>query len=94
MSPHTPGPWTVQDGKVSAFNIIANTRKGVPKIIAQIGGYFRVDREANAYLIAAAPDLLAACYQAISVLRHLNYLDGKSVEEKQILDAIHKAEGK
>ena len=55
---HTPGPWVSGDGMttgrlVSAPNVTAKARRNV----AHVGG---PDREANARLIAAAPDLLDA----------------------------------
>ena len=51
-------------------------------------------REAIADMLSVEKDLLAACHQALSVLVHVNFLGGKSVEEKQIRAAIVKAEGR
>ena len=66
MSEHTPGPWHVSS-KASTV-IFASER-----LIASAGGYTSnteqesvvSENEANARLIAAAPDLLAACVAAI-----------------------------
>ncbi len=60
---HTPGPWTVR----YQYNVFAGKRS-----IAGCGGYTSNDPNedthevnmANAHLIAAAPDLLAACKEA------------------------------
>jgi len=51
-TPHSPGPWTVGTGWIKA----ANGRK----VCADFPGIYRDDgeSEANARLIAAAPDLL------------------------------------
>jgi hypothetical protein len=78
----TPGPWTLRE-TTSGGAIVTRGETQSTQIVPM----------ADARLIAAAPDLLAACHQAISVLKHVNFLDGKSVEEKQISDAIAKAEG-
>ena len=85
---HTPGPWQVQivDGVVS---------------VVHEGGFvfdsaFEVDEgpgEADAHLIAAAPDLLAACEVALkSAISFLG--DGEtSPVRRKLLAAIRKAEG-
>jgi hypothetical protein len=54
---HTPGPWTYPGG---TGNLIG----GPDRLrVADLGGLERSpdERQANARLIAAAPDLLAAC---------------------------------
>ncbi len=65
MNKHTPGPWIVvyraeQDGKggSSQFSIEANISPAMKKIIAEVGRWGTDENEANARLIAAAPDLL------------------------------------
>lgn len=59
MSKHTPGPWVVfqMDGKFIVMPA------GRPGDIADIED--RVESEANACLIAAAPDLLAVLQDAV-----------------------------
>ena len=62
MSEHTPGPWELawEDGK---HGVIGQTTGG--KLVAIVGNNpddgRNDERKANARLIAAAPDLLAAC---------------------------------
>ena len=54
---HTPGPWeTYGDDK---SDIRPATKAGKNRIIAQCPGY-KTERQANARLIAAAPELLEA----------------------------------
>lgn len=53
MTAHTPGPWHVIDGGI--WVDCANN-----KPVALISCRHGVERDANAALIAAAPDLLAA----------------------------------
>lgn len=53
---HTPGPWVVtRGGQSEPFSIEASTRT-----VALVKSC-RNEADANARLIAAAPDLLAAC---------------------------------
>ncbi|MFA5377170.1 MAG: hypothetical protein WC455_15570 [Dehalococcoidia bacterium] len=67
---HTPGPWEVykgHDGKLGQTHILAhnpNTKLSDYAVAVMVDG-----NEADARLIAAAPDLLAACEQALRVLR-------------------------
>jgi hypothetical protein len=57
MSEHTPGPWIP-----SASRVNANNDESICWIAPLVGHDVCGDREiANARLIAAAPDLLAAC---------------------------------
>lgn len=63
--PHTPGPWTAQPrykGERAPFEILANHGADSPALILALshGGFNVEDANANARLIAAAPDLLAA----------------------------------
>ncbi len=54
---HVPGPWIDQPGTTTGRIVIAPDQPKVRKNIAACGG---PNRDANARLIAAAPDLLAA----------------------------------
>lgn len=59
MSNHTPGPWTVKASRyVQRQAIVAGASCG-HDLIAEVMGS-NGENEANARLIAAAPDLLAA----------------------------------
>ncbi len=65
---HTPGPWMfLPDGERGQFVIL--TKLGHRLDIAETYGWPSTPREANARLIAAAPDLLAAAQRALA---HLN----------------------
>jgi hypothetical protein len=61
MSKHTPGPWTagIHGLTVDAVHPVRNDATGTTPV-AFISGYFGEAQEANARLIAAAPELLAA----------------------------------
>lgn len=87
---YTPGPWRVECGASYAYRVVASTksRKSV-KAVCQVGGFFREDREANAQLISAAPDLLEACKAVVS-----HHQGQKSEIGMMLQAAITKAERK
>jgi len=96
-SKHTPGPWEASEGETyRRYDIEA-----VGGIIAQTEGDTETD-EANANLIAAAPDMLKALKDSILLIRHWGSgeaLSDARIWEKQesvckaICAAIAKAEG-
>jgi hypothetical protein len=102
MSKHTPGPWEF-DG---TSYIWADMSSG--KMIAQIRGWGWLqkkgeeaaiaEQEANAHLIAAAPELLEACASiVVSIASKTKYLEGCDCADCQsirlVYAAIAKAEG-
>ena len=75
MSKHTPGPWAVyvQDDGDRIHAVFSENQQGNGgiKAIAQedsiaVPGLNHPDREANARLISAAPDLLAALVEMVA----------------------------
>jgi len=88
---HTPGPWRA---------VVRSNQKGIRNVAVDLpprGAWFpsataafTKEDVANARLIAAAPDLLAACKTA---LRHLCDTDACH-EGKLVRAAIAKAEGR
>ena len=96
MSKHTPGPWRI--GK-DPFSFESVNFGGIGKVFEPIAGgnKFKEDvaiAEANAHLIAAAPELLEACkVMADWCNSHLG--QGKEPECTDLLaSAIAKAEDK
>lgn len=97
---HTPGPWQVLIDPTDEWpKVVAGSKIG--KIIANVnpesfcGGVAELvdmPAEANARLIAAAPDLLAALKEAIKIVP----LGSTKVAEwvPRAMDAIDKAEGR
>ena len=90
---HTPGPWeTYGDDK---SDIRPATKAGKNRIIAQCPGY-KTERQANARLIAAAPDLLEALQRAVAcgIVPTTSVLDGGAAsysEQVRTADAIRAA---
>lgn len=95
---HTPGPWRIEQGIY-----IMPPENSTQFSICKMGGIQREEsRKANARLIAAAPDLLAAAKRAqelISSAIDLEYVSGKpgdpaAVIWRELDAAIAKAEGR
>lgn len=63
MGKHTPGPWTVDESHINGSINAGNKHIAMANFYNSPDENFRVDREqqiANAQLISAAPELLAA----------------------------------
>jgi hypothetical protein len=86
---HTPGPWEVRDkfyiGRAGRMSLAEVKSGDVPAEDVE-------QHMANARLIAAAPDLLAACKAAAMKLAH-SPLDRISVAFEMLEAAIAKATG-
>lgn len=96
---HTPGPWELSEGNTSIWGIsplnarvrLANIQKHSP-----MNG---IDWEANARLIAAAPEMLAALHEARAYIDTVIELDGSVNDEngamlRMLNILIAKAEGR
>jgi hypothetical protein len=90
---HTPGPWTAKRVGGGNLTVFGNNRFAICFM-----GYLSSDdeeasdlpnAEANAALIASAPDLLAACRVALSALGGRN-----NEASERIKAALAKAEGR
>jgi len=85
---HTPGPWAASP----YMNI--TSRNGTVAKTEQMPGNDEAERKANAHLIAAAPDLLSALREMMSVFQDHEQYDEESAEVVSIARAaIAKAEG-
>lgn len=96
MSAHTPGPWGIvrhpKPAQVKSILSVGFTANGMASIAWLTGG--AIHQDANARLIAAAPDLLAALRALVEA--QPNYPSGGYVERyvMRAKAAIAKAEGK
>ena len=74
MNKHTPGPWKNQrwndDELIMEVNDSTGWREKYPEAyIAKLGGWgYSKHGEANARLIATAPDLLAECKRILDII--------------------------
>jgi hypothetical protein len=66
---HTPGPWEVNGYRDSDEGLTVEARGGEVAFIASTTGYAHADI-ANAFLIAAAPDMLTLIETAIFSIEH------------------------
>ena len=94
MSGHTPGPWGIFNIDNYTIGECENT-KTLGRVIAvtahhSVNPFYGIENEeakANARLVAAAPDLLAACKEAEQKFRV------ETETYKMLVAAIAKAEG-
>lgn len=102
---HTPGPWEVADLPHGTLSIVVRTKspnktKFGASRYAAIGGFDRSDLDqyaealANARLIAAAPDLLEACWAMVTSFHGVEWME-KHMQESIAMGraAIAKATG-
>jgi hypothetical protein len=103
IAKHIPGPWRLKLQRYGGYRVF-KLFKDLPE-----GGYFEVgdfrsvasksepneETIANATLIAAAPDLLAACHLAMQFWYsdHPNDTSESIAAKHAIREAINKAEG-
>lgn len=93
MAKHTPGPWAVEIALLVAHRLPDGTAQRVCECT------MGKEAEANARLIAAAPDLLDACREAAGVFHSLVseevwYASSQPAELLRKLEAaVKKAEG-
>jgi hypothetical protein len=86
MSKHTPGPWTLKVGPFGEHSIKAPDKKSVASVLQK-----RADVEANARLIAAAPELLEVAKACLTAREKFGLAD---LDLTRTLKAvIEKAEG-
>lgn len=84
---HTPGPWTVKGRKMEA-RIHGNVEGGPVAIVPYVTEWAsNVYDEANARLIAAAPDLLAALVKLEDFMRWAQ----DNADTRGFLDAVDHA---
>jgi hypothetical protein len=77
---HTPGPWTQYRDSRGNVRIQGNVQGGPVAFIEEMNNTGGTEQDhANARLIAAAPDLLAACQEIIDGM-----VDGKNSTNKNV----------
>ena len=93
-TPHTPGPWTIDDGMISLEDqcriLLNNTGTDSEWVCVGINDHEGMEavvalcHPTNAPLIAAAPDLLVALEQCVPlIVAHANY-SGEGVPTLQV----------
>jgi len=69
MSKHTPGPWKLSHTRIQGFRVSDSTGWGVAVVLKD------TNDEANARLIAAAPQMKAALQEITKILPTLKELE-------------------
>jgi hypothetical protein len=100
---HTPGPWkvsqhtTFKDGKLVEYPVVyPNGDYSKDKPLCRVfDGFESIDGQANAILIAAAPELLEKLEYAMGLLKEANDLHGfrNAVFVREMEKLIQKARG-
>ena len=92
---HTPGPWIICDKQEEPRTVKIGTGENGWLGVAQSFGDTQAEATANAKLIAAAPDLLAAAKDALTwIKRDIKHMDPYNFGVINLELAIAKAEGK
>lgn len=101
MSKHTPGPWWHDDDGFVRADVGTSGDFVYSAPVADPHATKDIDpdeREANAHLIAAAPDLLAACEAVLPIIESLDSAKEEGDDDEplaaQLRAAIAKAKGK
>lgn len=87
---HTPGPWRYSGPNSGEIFGWMGQKQDIPLVIAKVGGYWDGEQEANARLIAAAPDLLEAVEHALRLLDKPR----NSVDEEEVCVVLRAAKSK
>jgi hypothetical protein len=87
---HTPGPWAIFKVRLSGMFLIG---KAADVDLANSDGHAMADNEADARLIAAAPDLLAALEVCAEELRNISSNVLMNAAYQNARAAISKATG-
>jgi hypothetical protein len=94
---HTPGPWVVEDSRKLPKRLRQNIimvvaeKGGMPGLIVNQGAITKED-EANARLIAAAPDLLAALKRVLKAEDDYFYLTDDSHSRSEHIKELSAAD--
>jgi hypothetical protein len=84
---HTPGPWTITDDFISVWAKRNGITTEIARLDSSVNGLSPQESLADAYFMAAAPDLLAACQK----ICRLVFRDKSGVQRIE-LDQYQRAE--
>jgi hypothetical protein len=93
MKQHTPGPWAIESPDISGAPFRVRKAENHPQgdlTICHVNPYLAYESEANARLIAAAPDLLQAVEDFL-LLATLHDWEGAAIDNAR--EALRKAKG-
>jgi len=82
MSDHTPGPWKVDNHQDSDHHVINPDSGNWIFVLHHNGEKSIVEQNANAHIIAEAPNLLKACEESLAII--VEYMDAKGSPSLEI----------
>lgn len=85
---HVPGPWEIEAAVRTGYTVYNKTTGFIVGCQDEEGRYGAIASEADARLIAAAPDLLEALQQ---VLHHFVPMQGNLQIEREVIAQAHAA---
>jgi hypothetical protein len=93
----TEGPWEVHNGEITTPQIEGRSYRRIASVQDYGGGFNEVDK-ANAFQMAASPDLVAACKNALREIQDTLNNDYASPQDLQLVrnqlrSALAKAKG-
>lgn len=93
MNKHTPGPWNCQRASAAGRNIICAENSPLDICVLSNRDKTQVQIDANARLIAAAPELLTALKDMVAMMDSGDEHGAGREWHRQAIAAIAKAEG-
>jgi len=87
MKKYTPGPWQYKPDLCKDDNVFAGDKR-IANVFGAADTWYETEFEANARLIAAAPELL----EALKMVLHHGRIDDSESRMTQVAAAITKAE--
>ncbi len=87
---YTQGPWTFHRGN-HGWGVDKSVSHGIRTIHDNTDGTRREEHEANAKLIAAAPDLLKACKDVLAALEKSTEATGEILWLDHVLPGVHES---
>ena len=97
MKQHTPGPWAIESPDISGAPFRVRKSENHPQgdlTICHVNPYLAYESEANARLIASAPEMLQALESCLDYLLMDSMIEEDAAPEiESIRKAIAKAKG-
>lgn len=95
MSKHTPGPWEIRtELGINNKHLLLIDGDNSSYCVCDVGAKRVIENLSNARLIAAAPELLEACKEALVMAKHWNKSKDDFLYVELCEKAIKKAEGR
>ncbi len=88
---HTPGPWKIDENNELPLAVIQDHEEGQGICELETVSFDTDETQANARLIAAAPELLEACKNLVAFLEQIGYVSTGNTPTANARAALAKA---